>query len=39
MDDLHVIAVCMLAMTTFTAVGVVPGCCIGCIEALCGSKR
>nr|pir hypothetical 6.4K protein - barley yellow dwarf virus (isolate P-PAV) [Barley yellow dwarf virus]BAA01790.1 ORF6 [Barley yellow dwarf virus (ISOLATE P-PAV)] len=31
MDDLHVIAVCIFALTVLTGLGAVIGCCAGCL--------
>nr|BCG56045.1 P6 protein [Barley yellow dwarf virus] len=32
MDDLHVIAVCILALTVLTGLSAVIGCCAGCLS-------
>nr|AUX14011.1 P6 [Barley yellow dwarf virus PAV] len=32
MDDLHVIAVCIFALTVLTGLGAVIGCCAGCLS-------
>nr|UDF05907.1 P6 protein [Barley yellow dwarf virus PAV] len=33
MEDLHVIAACMLALTVLTGLGAVVGCCVGCFQS------
>nr|WPD94401.1 putative P6 protein [Barley yellow dwarf virus PAV] len=34
MDDLHVIAVCVLASTFLAAISLVGSCCYGCVKVL-----
>nr|BCL01297.1 ORF6 [Barley yellow dwarf virus PAV]BCP56391.1 ORF6 [Barley yellow dwarf virus PAV] len=32
MDDLHIVAVCILSLTVLTGLGAVIGCCAGCFH-------